>query len=237
MDALLGEFGGDEPFLIEILLGHHMLVILERGGRRRGGIVGQFGILEEDDEQAVPAVEFAQIGHLPLESIDAGEVGVEHDEAPTAEQLSHTVAHHRIVGLAEGGLLVVEAVHDGTHLHRLPGGRQEGVELFGEGDESHVVLLAYGHIGYHETGVDGVVEKGHAAEHLLHGAPLVDGAVHLLGAFLLVDVDHEMVAAGRRLPVDGAVVVALDIVLDVFKLGVVAHPAYALHAYLCEMVG
>ena len=51
MDALLGEFGGDEPFLIEILLGHHMLVILERGGRRRGGIVGQFGILEEDDEQ------------------------------------------------------------------------------------------------------------------------------------------------------------------------------------------
>ena len=115
-------------------------------------------------------------------------------------------------------------------------GGYEGVEMLLEGDEPGVVGLAHGHIGERQCGVDAVVEERHAAESLLHDASLVDDGVDALRAFVLIDVHHELVSPRRSLPVDGAEVVAGDVFLNVFELGMVAWTAYALRSRLGEIV-
>ena len=105
-----------------------------------------------------------------------------------------------------------------------------------EGDQPCLVLPADCHVGQHQGGIDGIVEEHHAAEGLLHHAPLVDEAVDLLRTFVAVDVHHELVAAGGGFPVDGAVVVAGDVLADVFELRLVPHAADTLLSLLDQAV-
>ena len=118
----------------------------------------------------------------------------------------------------------------------LPRGGQEGLETVGESGQAGLVLAPHSHIGENEAGVDGVIEQRHAAEGRLHDAPLVDDAVNLLRALVLVGVDHDLVAAGTGFPIDGAIVVATDVLFDVLKLGVMAQAADALDSKLGEVV-
>ena len=71
---------------------------------------------------------------------------------------------------------------------------------------------------------------------MLHHAPLVDDAYHLLRLLLLVCVHHQTVAACRCLPVYAAVVVAAHVFSYLFKLSLVARPADLLDAQFGETV-
>ena len=140
------------------------------------------------------------------------------------------------VGLAEGRLLAVECLHERLHVCGAAVGGHETVELLGEGDETGVVHLADGDERQGQGGVDAVVEQRHALESLLHDAAFVDDAIDALRAFVLVDVDHQVVSACGGFPVDGAEVGARRVFLDVLELRLVAHAAYALGTRLGEVV-
>lgn len=67
--------------------------------------------------------------------------------------------------------------------------------MVGEAYQTCLVCLAYGYVGEHQRGVDGIVEERHAVERLLHGASLVDDRHYLLRSLVLVYIDHELMAA------------------------------------------
>ena len=142
----------------------------------------------------------------------------------------------REVAFGKLRLLGVEGFLQAVYMARLVGGTDKGVEAVAEGDQSGFVFLADGDVGEYQGGIDGIVEQRHAREGLLHHAPLVDNAVDGLRAFLLILVHHELVPTGRGSPVNGAVVVAGDVVLDLLEVGVVAYAAYALQSHLVQVV-
>ena len=175
---------------------------------------------------------------LALHADNAVEVGIEDEQAALGDVLVEMDRERAIITLAEVGGLSVKAFEELLHLPGLLGGGQEGLEMVGKGGKADLILAAKGHVGEDEAGVDGVIEKRHAAEGRLHDATLVNDAVNLLGALVLVGVDHDLVAAGAGFPIDGAIVVAADVLFDVLELGVVPQATDTLNPELGEvMVG
>ena len=235
-DALLLQGGEDELLLAGDFLGDDLLIILFAVEGLLLDELAELAVGEEDDEQPMALVELPQVGQLPLEATEPTEVGVKHEQAALADEPVDVDEQGGVVGLAEVGLLGIERLEDVLHLCGGLGGGKELVEVLVEGDEPSFVFLAHSDVAEHERRVDGIVEQGHAVEGLLHHPALVDEVEDLLRALVGVDVDHELVAPGAGLPVDGAVLVALHIVFDLLKLGVVAGTADALDAQLGEVV-
>ena len=109
--------------------------------------------------------------------------------------------------------------------------------MVGKGDDARLVLSVDYYIREHKRGVDSMVEQCHPLMRLLHETSFVDDGKDLLRALILIDIDHEMRAAGTRLPVDGAIVIALHIVADLLKLGIVAYLPDLFHPHLHQIVG
>ena len=243
VDAVLLQGGNNEALLIFKFLGNGALIDVLGGvaGLGQGFFPGmgegaQVVVFKEHHEQAMALGELPQVGQLAAHGVERAETGEEHQQRPARDMAAHGGAKGREVGLGKVRLLGVEGLQELLHVVAAPVGGHHGVLLLGKGDEPGIVLLANGHEGEGQGGVDAVVEEGHAGKGLLHDAPLVDDAVHALRPLVLVDVDHELVAAGRGFPVDGAEVVAGDVFLNVLKLRLVANSPDALRAVLREVV-
>ena len=77
-------------------------------------------------------------------------------------------------------MLSIERLLQRLHLSLLARSLHKGLELVAKGYKTRLVLLVDSDITQHQRGVDGIVEKRHLEEGLLHHAAFVDDREHLL---------------------------------------------------------
>ena len=230
------ESGTDKLLFSDELFGNLVLTTLFVGSGGRGNELLQLDVVEEDDEQAVAAGNLQEEWQLALQGDQPHEVSKEYQQGVLADVPADTHRESREVGLLEVGLLGVERFHEFVYMAGTAVGSHEGLQVIVEGDESGTVLLAHGDVAESQGGVDGIVEKGHALKGLLHDAALVDNAKHLLRPLVLIDVHHRTAETRGGPPVHGAVIVAAQVVANMFELGVMADAAYALDARLLQVL-
>ena len=63
-----------------------------------------------------------------------------------------------------------------------------------------------------------MIQQGHSAKRHFHYPPFIDKAIDLLASFIRIIIHHQAIFPGSGFPVDGAVIIAPDIFLDLFKL-------------------
>lgn len=213
-----------------------MLTALFGGAGGRIDELLQLDIVEEDDEQAVTVGYLLQERQLALQGDESHEVRIEYQQRTLANVAPNSYGQSREVGLAEVRLLGVECFHQFVDMSWATVGGHEGVEVVGKGEQSGTVLLTHRHIAEGQRGIDGIVEERHSLKGLLHDAAFVDNGKNLLRTLILIHIHHRTAESGGSPPVDRAVVVASEVVADMFELRVMADAAYALDARLLQVL-
>ena len=107
----------------------------------------------------------------------------------------------------------------------LSGGGDKCIKVLIKRYQSGFILLPHDNVRKNQGGINSIVQQGHPAKCLLHNPPLVYHVIDLLGTLVLIDIYHKFVPPGACFPVYRAVIVAFHILLYLFELRMMPHPA------------
>ncbi len=142
----------------------------------------------------------------------------------------------RIVSLAKLRLFGIQGLLNRLHLSLLLRRRHKGPELVGKGHQASFILLIDCDVREHQGRIDGIIQECHLLKGLLHHTSFVNDRENLLRAFVLIDIDHQLMTTGRGTPVDSTVVITHDIVLNLFKVGVITYTTDTLDSHLRKVI-
>ena len=118
----------------------------------------------------------------------------------------------------------------------LSGGGDKCIKVLIKRYQSGFILLPHDNVRKNQGGINSIVQQGHPAKCLLHNPPLVYHVIDLLGTLVLIDIYHKFVPPGACFPVYRAVIVAFHILLYLFELRMMPHPADTFDAQFRQVV-